>query len=72
MHWRNFIFILAMLIGVPVMSKLMGIRDTIMVAIGAIAHASGRVIFVLAEIPELFYVGNKKLQLFINIMQQLT
>ncbi|XP_033316156.1 thymic stromal cotransporter homolog isoform X2 [Bombus bifarius] len=50
-------FVIAMLIGVPVMSKLMGIRDTIMVAIGAIAHASGRVIFVLAEIPELFYVG---------------
>lgn len=46
----------------------MGIRDTVMVAIGAIAHASGRVIFVLAEIPELFYVGNKKLQLFINII----
>lgn len=68
MHWRNFIFILAMLIGVPVMSKLMGIRDTIMVAIGAIAHASGRVIFVLAEIPELFYVGNTKLQLFVNII----
>ncbi|XP_050597659.1 thymic stromal cotransporter homolog [Bombus affinis] len=50
-------FVIAMLIGVPVMSKLMGIRDTVMVAIGAIAHASGRVIFVLAEIPELFYVG---------------
>ena len=50
-------FVIAMLIGVPVMSKMMGIRDTIMVAIGAIAHASGRVIFVLAEIPELFYVG---------------
>ncbi|XP_017791120.1 PREDICTED: proton-coupled folate transporter isoform X2 [Habropoda laboriosa] len=50
-------FVLAMLIGVPVMSKLMGIKDTIMVAIGAIAHASGRVIFIMAEIPELFYVG---------------
>ncbi|CAL7942134.1 unnamed protein product [Xylocopa violacea] len=50
-------FVLAMLVGVPIMSKLMGIRDTIMVAIGAIAHASGRVIFVLANAPELFYVG---------------
>lgn len=40
------------------MSKLMKIRDTIIVAIGAIAHASGRIIFALAKIPELFYVGN--------------
>lgn len=40
------------------MSKVMGIKDTVMVAIGAIAHASGRVIFVLAKIPEMFYVGN--------------
>ncbi|XP_043796779.1 thymic stromal cotransporter homolog isoform X1 [Apis laboriosa] len=50
-------FVLAMLIGVPIMSKLMKIRDTIIVTIGAIAHASGRIIFALAKIPELFYVG---------------
>ncbi|XP_031369853.1 uncharacterized protein LOC102676574 isoform X2 [Apis dorsata] len=49
--------LMAMLIGVPIMSKLMKIRDTIIVAIGAIAHASGRIIFALAKIPELFYVG---------------
>lgn len=47
-----------MLIGVPIMSKVMKIRDTIIVAIGAISHASGRIIFALAKIPELFYVGN--------------
>ncbi|CAD1477687.1 unnamed protein product, partial [Heterotrigona itama] len=50
-------FVVAMLIGVPIMSKLMGIRDTIIVAIGAISHASGRIIFILAKISELFYVG---------------
>ncbi|XP_026298071.1 thymic stromal cotransporter homolog isoform X2 [Apis mellifera] len=50
-------FVLAMLIGVPIMSKVMKIRDTIIVAIGAISHASGRIIFALAKIPELFYVG---------------
>ncbi|XP_031772697.1 uncharacterized protein LOC100863410 isoform X5 [Apis florea] len=49
--------VMAMLVGVPIMSKLMKIRDTIIVAIGAIAHASGRIIFALAKIPELFYVG---------------
>lgn len=46
-----------MLIGVPIMSKLIGMRDTFIVAIGAIAHAAGRVIFALADRPELFYVG---------------
>ena len=40
------------------MSKLMEMRDTIIVAIGAISHASGRVIFILAKISKLFYVGN--------------
>ncbi|XP_026298072.1 proton-coupled folate transporter isoform X3 [Apis mellifera] len=49
--------LMAMLIGVPIMSKVMKIRDTIIVAIGAISHASGRIIFALAKIPELFYVG---------------
>ncbi|KAI4501384.1 hypothetical protein M0802_003757 [Mischocyttarus mexicanus] len=51
------LFVFAMLIGVPTMSKLIGMRDTLIVAVGAIAHASGRVIFALAKIPELFYVG---------------
>lgn len=50
-------FVLAMLVGVPVMSKLMGIKDTIIVAIGAISHAAGRVLFAVANISELFYVG---------------
>ncbi|XP_043523441.1 proton-coupled folate transporter isoform X2 [Frieseomelitta varia] len=50
-------FVIAMLIGIPIMSKLMGMRDTIIVAIGAISHASGRVIFILAKISKLFYVG---------------
>ncbi|XP_043260997.1 proton-coupled folate transporter-like [Colletes gigas] len=50
-------FVIAMLIGVPVMSKWMGMKDTIIVMIGAIAHAAGRVIFAMTKIPELFYVG---------------
>lgn len=46
-----------MLIGVPIMSKLIGMKDTFIVAVGAIAHAAGRIVFVLADRPELFYVG---------------
>ncbi|XP_031830327.2 putative peptidoglycan muropeptide transporter SLC46 isoform X1 [Nomia melanderi] len=50
-------FVVAMLIGVPVMSKLLGIRDTFIVAIGATSHALGRIVFVFAKIPIMFYVG---------------
>lgn len=46
-----------MLIGVPIMSKLMRMKDTFIIVVGAIAHAAGRVVFVLADRSELFYVG---------------
>ncbi|KAL0118681.1 hypothetical protein PUN28_009387 [Cardiocondyla obscurior] len=55
--FQSALFVLAMLIGVPVMSKLIGMRDTFIVVVGAIAHAGGRVVFILARRPELFYVG---------------
>lgn len=54
---QSALFVLAMLIGVPTMSKLMGLRDTVIVAIGSLAHAGGRVIFALAQVPQLFYAG---------------
>ncbi|XP_011330458.1 proton-coupled folate transporter isoform X2 [Ooceraea biroi] len=55
--FQSSLFVLAMLIGVPIMSKLIGMKDTFIVAVGAIAHAAGRIVFVLADRPELFYVG---------------
>ncbi|XP_012235348.1 lysosomal proton-coupled steroid conjugate and bile acid symporter SLC46A3 [Linepithema humile] len=55
--FKSTLFVLAMLIGVPIMSKLLKMKDTFMVAIGAIAHAAGRIVFILANKPELFYVG---------------
>ncbi|XP_046817766.1 proton-coupled folate transporter isoform X3 [Vespa crabro] len=55
--FQSALFVIAMLIGVPIMSKLLRLRDTVIIAIGALAHASGRIIFALTTIPELFYVG---------------
>ncbi|XP_035722259.1 proton-coupled folate transporter-like isoform X3 [Vespa mandarinia] len=55
--FQSALFVVAMLIGVPIMSKLLGLRDTVIIAIGALAHASGRIIFALTTIPELFYIG---------------
>ncbi|KAG7212624.1 hypothetical protein KM043_012912 [Ampulex compressa] len=55
--FQSTLFVLAMLIGVPTMSKLLKMKDTVIVAIGALSHAGGRIIFALAKVPELFYVG---------------
>ncbi|XP_071639401.1 probable peptidoglycan muropeptide transporter SLC46 [Temnothorax longispinosus] len=55
--FQSTLFVLAMLIGVPIMNKLIGMKDTFIVAVGAIAHAAGRIVFVLADQPKLFYVG---------------
>ncbi|XP_039303103.1 proton-coupled folate transporter isoform X2 [Solenopsis invicta] len=55
--FQSTLFVLAMLIGVPIMSKLIRMRDIFIVAVGAIAHAAGRIVFVLADRSELFYVG---------------
>lgn len=55
--FQSSLFVLAMLIGVPVMSKWIGMRDVFIVAIGTIMSAAGRIVFALADRPELFYVG---------------
>jgi len=39
------------------MGKLLGIEDTKMIMVGATAHALARVVFALAEVSWLFYVG---------------
>ncbi|KAH0953503.1 hypothetical protein HN011_010038 [Eciton burchellii] len=55
--FQSSLFVVAMLIGVPIMSKMIGMKDTFIIAVGAIAHAAGRIVFILADRPELFYVG---------------
>jgi PCFT/HCP family folate transporter-like MFS transporter 1/3 len=41
------------------MGKLLGMRDTTMVMVGATAHALARVVFAVAEVSWLFYVGKR-------------
>lgn len=50
-------FVAAMLVGVPLMNKVFKLKDTVIAIVGALSHAGGRVIFALANISELFYVG---------------
>lgn len=46
-----------MLITVPIMNKCILIEDTLIVMIGAFSHATGRIIFALADDWQIFYLG---------------
>ncbi|TMW43321.1 hypothetical protein DOY81_011599, partial [Sarcophaga bullata] len=50
-------FVVAMLVGVPIMNKVFNWRDTTIVFIGAWAHAVARLFYYFATTGELFYVG---------------
>lgn len=59
-HFRMFqsiLFVLAMLFGVPIMSKALKMKDTWIVVIGTLSHSLARVIFSFAKKPVSFYVG---------------
>lgn len=48
---------LMLFIGVPIMTKLLKLRDTSIAMIGALFFASARIVFTFAKVPILFYVG---------------
>lgn len=45
-----------LLIAIPVMSKLLGLRDTVIIIIGALAHAVARIFYFTANVT-MFYTG---------------
>lgn len=49
--------ILMLFCGMPIMTKLLGFKDTTIAMVGAYCFATARIFFTLAEIPEVFYVG---------------
>ncbi|KAK0074163.1 hypothetical protein PV325_008684, partial [Microctonus aethiopoides] len=51
------IIFITMLIVAPTLSKLLGMRDTLIVSIGALSHAVGRILFASAAQPSLSYAG---------------
>lgn len=50
-------FLMIVLIGTPIMTKFLELRDTVIAMIGSFCFALARVFFALAQVPELFYVG---------------
>ena len=55
----NYPYPLVTLLGAPLLTKLLGMKDSMIVLLGAPAHALARVIFALAEVPWLFYFGKR-------------
>lgn len=55
--YQSTTFVVMMLLGVPVMSKMLKFPDTVIVMIGATSHALGRVAFGLAQNGWVMYLG---------------
>ncbi|XP_017956090.1 proton-coupled folate transporter isoform X1 [Drosophila navojoa] len=55
--FKSAAFVIAMLLGVPLMNKFLGWRDTTIIFIGTWAHAIARLFYYFAPGPTLLYVG---------------
>lgn len=55
--FQSIAYVIFMLTGIPLMSKVLGFRDTTIAMIGATAHMLARVFFCVATVPLIFYVG---------------
>ncbi|CAH1394677.1 unnamed protein product [Nezara viridula] len=55
--FQSALFILGLLVGIPLLQKCFQLRDTFIMIIGATCHISARVIFIIAQAPEWYYVG---------------
>lgn len=55
--YQSSAYVIMMLIGIPVMTKLLKWKDTILIMIGATAHATGRIFFILATSTAFMYIG---------------
>lgn len=47
-----------MLIGTPLLSKVLKIRDAYIIAIGVFSHVTARFAYFWAETVEVLYIGN--------------
>ncbi|XP_051163247.1 proton-coupled folate transporter [Leptopilina boulardi] len=55
--FQSSLFVIAMLLGVPIMSKTFKLNDTWIVIIGTLSHSLARIVFCLAKKPIFFYIG---------------
>lgn len=55
--YQSAAYVIMMFLGVPFFTKILGLRDTIIIMIGATAHASARFVYIFARVDWLLYVG---------------
>ncbi|XP_023703575.1 proton-coupled folate transporter isoform X2 [Cryptotermes secundus] len=55
--FQNASYVVGTLLGIHIMGKILGMGDTAMVMVGSTAHALARVVFAVAEVSWLFYIG---------------
>lgn len=55
--FQSSFYIIGLLVGVPLLKKLFGLRDVYIMMLGAVSHITARSIFILAKTPFSFHVG---------------
>ena len=55
--FQSSMYVVMMLIGIPFFTKVLNLRDTVIVLIGATAHACGRLVFIFADVGWVMFVG---------------
>ncbi|XP_046662157.1 proton-coupled folate transporter [Homalodisca vitripennis] len=55
--FQSSLYILGLLLGAPVVGKLLGLRDTVIVMVGSVSHFVARAIFATTSHPVGFYIG---------------
>ncbi|XP_058824993.1 proton-coupled folate transporter [Topomyia yanbarensis] len=55
--YQSAAYVVMMFLGVPFFTKILQMRDTIIIMIGAMAHATARFFYIFAEVDWLLYVG---------------
>ncbi|XP_071443127.1 proton-coupled folate transporter-like [Hetaerina americana] len=54
---QSALYVTATLVGLPLLSRKLGVRDTMIASFGAVLSSCARVTFGLAKNPDLFYLG---------------
>lgn len=55
--YQSAAYVIMMFLGVPLFTRVLGMRDTFIIMIGATAHASARFVYIFAQVDWLLYVG---------------
>ncbi|XP_035794014.1 proton-coupled folate transporter-like [Anopheles albimanus] len=55
--YQSAAYVVMMFLGVPFFTRVLGLKDTIIIMIGALAHASARFVYIFAQAGWVLYIG---------------